>query len=229
MVLDPSVSVLRSLKVVVDVTPVGHTCRLAFRVKYSVVCLSEKRVRRSELESEAEVRARTRIYLLVCRVSRKAQSIAEVVRDTCVEQEVVWPVLKLVCLPAELVVKHEEVVWPLQTVTESCRKSIYLHILVVVEDVEIEVRHRLTCIIERHAERCRLLTEKPWLGEACRKAGIIGTVGLESYGKVLGISERNRTPCALVEESSCREVVETYTDSRHECVSTPTTGEFKLA
>ncbi len=56
--------------------------------------------------------------------------------DTGIEKELVCPILKPVCLPAELIVKHEIVVWPLQALSDSSGKTIDLHELVVVENIE---------------------------------------------------------------------------------------------
>ena len=46
-------------------------------------------------------------------------------RDTCIEHELICPVLKFICLPAELVIKHEIVIRPLQTLSKTRRKSIH--------------------------------------------------------------------------------------------------------
>ncbi len=56
--------------------------------------------------------------------------------DTGIEKELVCPILKPVRLPAELVVKHEIVVRPLQALSDSCGKTVNLHELVIVENVE---------------------------------------------------------------------------------------------
>ena len=61
-------------------------------------------------------------------------------RCTVIEDEVVRePVGKLVCLPAELVVKDEIVVRPFQSVAESRGESIYFELLVVVQDVPHQI------------------------------------------------------------------------------------------
>ena len=68
-------------------------------------------------------------------------------RNAGIEQEVILPVLKVVCLPAQLVVEDEVVVRPFQTVSESRRKSVHLELLVIVQDVPHEVGVRLTAIV----------------------------------------------------------------------------------
>ena len=83
-------------------------------------------------------------------------------RDTGIEHELICPVLKLICLPAYLVIKHEVVIRPFQTLSDTCRKTIDFHILVVVEDIEGQIRVGLTCIVQRHIQRSRLLAEEPW-------------------------------------------------------------------
>ena len=150
-------------------------------------------------------------------------------RDTCIEHELICPVLKFVCLPAELIIKHEVVIRPFQTFSYTCGKTIDLHILIVVEDIEGKIRVGLAGIVQRHVQRRRLLAEEPWLRETCRKAGIICTVGLETHGKILGITERNRSPRCLVKETAGREVVEAYSDSSHKRISSPTSRKLKLA
>ena len=69
-------------------------------------------------------------------------------RNAGIEQEVVLPILKAVCLPTQLVVEDEVVVRPFQTGSYSCSKSIDLHILVVVQDVESEVGIGLSRVVE---------------------------------------------------------------------------------
>ena len=87
-------------------------------------------------------------------------------RNTGIEEELVRPVLKLVCLPAQLIVKYEIVVRPFEPLSDSGCKSIDLHVLVVVQDVESEVGVGLPCIVERNIQRCRFLSEEPRLREA---------------------------------------------------------------
>ena len=69
-------------------------------------------------------------------------------RNAGIEQEVILPVLKVVCLPAQLVVEDEVVVRPFQTCSDSCSKSIDLHILVVVQDVESKIGVGLSRVVE---------------------------------------------------------------------------------
>ena len=170
MILDPFVSLLRCLEVVIDFLPIGcilHITLFVIPLQEPVLVLalaaSEQGVRRSQLEGERDVRALTRIDLLVGRVSRKAEGIAEVVRNTGIEEELVRPVLKLVCLPAQLIVKYEIVVRPFEPLSDSGCKSIHLHVLVIVQNVECKVGVGLPCIVERYIQRCRLLSEEPWL------------------------------------------------------------------
>ena len=60
-------------------------------------------------------------------------------RNTSIEQEVILPILKLICLPTELIIQHTIVVRPLQTLTDTSCESIHLHVFVIVEDVERKV------------------------------------------------------------------------------------------
>ena len=57
-------------------------------------------------------------------------------RSTVIEDERIRiPVGQLICLPAELVIQYEVVVRPFQTVSESCGESVYLELLVIVENI----------------------------------------------------------------------------------------------
>ena len=221
MILDPLVSVFGRLPVVIYVPPAVHTRRFAVGIKHAPVLLPQKGIRRSKLEREREVRSLSRIYLLVRRISGETQRITQVVRNTGIEQKVVVPVLKTVGLPADLVVKDEIVVWPFKPVSDSGRSSVHFHEFIIVQDVESYIGVGLSRVIQRYAQRGRLLAEQPWLHEACGKTRIVCSVGLEPDGKILRVSERNRPPCGLVEKTAGREVVEADADSGYERVSAP--------
>ena len=47
--------------------------------------------------------------------------------------------LQIICLPAELVIQYEIVIRPFESLTDTCCKSVNLHKLVIIEDIEGEV------------------------------------------------------------------------------------------
>ena len=149
-------------------------------------------------------------------------------RQAVVEEEIPGiPVGELVCLPAEAIVEHEVVVRPLKAVTQRCREAINLQHPVV---AEIQIRGvRLAGIVGRKAQGSWFLSEEPGLHETGRQCGVVGAVGLEAERKVLGISQRNRPPCPLVEHAASGEVVERYAGGGHEGAASPTSGKLQLA
>ena len=151
-------------------------------------------------------------------------------RTSVIEHEIaVDPVLQVIDLPAQTIVKGKVVVRPLQTVSDAGGESIDLHDPVVAEHTDCQVGIGLAGVVALDLERCRLLAEEPRLCESEDEGCVIGSVGLELDGKVLGIAERNRPPCISLEHPRRREVVETDTDRSHECVGAPSSGEFQLA
>ena len=149
MILNPLVAVLRRIQVIINIPPFLYSfcierCRIAVGVEILCIIpleatLSHKRIWRSQLKRETEIRSLTWINLLVCRVTRQTQSITEVVRNTGIKHELISPILQFISLPAQLIVEDKIVVRPFKTLTDTCRKSIHLHILVIVQDIERKV------------------------------------------------------------------------------------------
>ena len=148
MVLNPSVPVIGSPLVIVNILVARNAGRIAVRIQSALVLAPEERIRRSQLEGEGDVRTLARINLLVGGCPRETQCIAQVMRDSGVEDEVVGvPVVEPVGLPAELVVEDEVVVRPLEPVSETHGKSVNLELPVIIEDIPCEVRVGLTAVI----------------------------------------------------------------------------------
>ena len=153
MVLDPLVAVLGAPIVVVDILVALDLYRFSVCVKRTLVRPSEQRERRSQLQREGNIRSLTRENLLVGRSSGQTDGIADIVGDTVIEDEVVAvPVTQPVHLPAKGVVKHEPVIRPFQTVTDTGGQTEDLHLPVVATDVPCQVRVCLTGIVSRQTE-----------------------------------------------------------------------------
>ncbi len=193
--------------------------------------LPEKRPGRRDLQAQAQVGAHARIDGLVGGVARKRGRPADVVRTARRVDEVVVPVLQVVGLPVECVVKHEVVVGPLQAGTQADGRAIDFHVLVVVEHLIVigGIGIGLTGEVGRDVERGRLLAGQPGFHEVGREGRIVGAVRLEADGEGLRIAQRDGAPGLLVEEVGGREVVEAHAHRADEHAVAPAAGKFQLA
>ena len=164
VVLNPLVALGSCPIVIINILPAVYGNLLAVLVSVS----AEQGVRRGELQRQAELRAGTRVNLLVRGVTRKRDGIAQVVGNTVVEGKVtVGPVGELVGLPAQVVVQDKIVVRPLQARTQTGVETEYLEHLVRGQDTNGKVGVRHTGIVPGNAEGRGLFTKQPRL----RKAG----------------------------------------------------------
>ena len=137
MVLDPLVAVTRGPVVIVHVLVAGNRKPVAVLID---VMFPEEGIWRCERYREGHVLTRTREELLVSRVPRETEGVAQVVGYTVIEDEIVLiPVGKLISLPVQLVVEHEIVVRPLQTLSQTGGEAVNLHLLVVAEYIQGQI------------------------------------------------------------------------------------------
>ena len=227
MVLNPLVPLLPGPVVVIDVLVGIDGDLVPFAVE---VILPEKGERRGNLHRGGDVRAHTREYLLVRGVSGQGHRVAYVVGYAVIDDEVSGvPVVQTVGLPAELVVQDEVVIGPLESLTEAGRQSEHFHLPVVAQYVPGEVRVGLTGVVGGEAQARRLLSEEPGLHEGSGQCRIVCSGCLEAERKVLGVTERYRPPCGLVQEAPGGKVVERDSDGGDEGAASPTSGQLQLA
>ena len=179
----------------------------------AVVLTIPRRVRRGESSCNRELRALTRVDRLVDGRTTKGNLHGELVCHTILHNEVV-PILQCIATILSLDIEREVRVGPLEslTQTESYTERTEVHSRRLPDVVGV-VLLRPVC---RHSQRVRLTSTHPRVGEARSDSLIVCTVGLSRDRELLVLSHRVRTPRALLEHITCREVVQSDTHRAHE-------------